>query len=518
MYRMVIVDDSELTRRGICESVNWELMDIEIVGEAANGLEAMLLIHDQNPDILICDVRMPKLDGIALVGELQPSHPSLQVIFLSGYSEKEYLKNAIKLNAVDYIYKPFQLHELVAAVEKAKRNCMQRKPAPQGSTDDALLLLQYAPDDPQFARMPLDFASNMATMIIHMDTAGGRTADSGYDSQLEDRLIASRHYVAFRSEAEKLFGSRFVMSSVGSGYLLHANVPPDFLGNAKERLAPFLTVIDGTQAGVAVGVSGLSADVSELRRAYGQARLAVHAAFLLGYGRVILHSELSGKPFVPAPDLQGCFYTPVQNSNFTAAIGFLEDYIDGMAGCRVQDIPRIKEALASLAFWLSEEMQKYAGVPEAPYLSERIHYAPDLQSVREYLMGQLQQHIGNLSSLDNKGRIVLEVEQYILANFDRDLSIREIAQQVYITPNYLCYLYKKNTGRTLSQFILDVRMEKASRMVRETSMKLGEVSDALGYANQNYFTRLFTKYFGESPRAYRDKHGRLPLPPSDDEG
>ena len=205
MYRMVIVDDSELTRRGICESVNWELMDIEIVGEAANGLEAMLLIHDQNPDILICDVRMPKLDGIALVGELQPSHPSLQVIFLSGYSEKEYLKNAIKLNAVDYIYKPFQLHELVAAVEKAKRNCMQHKPAPQGSTDDALLLLQYAPDDPQFARMPLDFASNMATMIIHMDTAGGRTADSGYDSQLEDRLIASRHYVAFRSEAEKLF-------------------------------------------------------------------------------------------------------------------------------------------------------------------------------------------------------------------------------------------------------------------------------------------------------------------------
>ena len=97
---MIVVDDSEQTRRGISESVNWEMTDIEIVGEASDGLEAMVLIHDTDLDIIICDVRMPKLDGIALINEVLPSHPSLQVLFLSGYSDKEYLKNAIKLNAV----------------------------------------------------------------------------------------------------------------------------------------------------------------------------------------------------------------------------------------------------------------------------------------------------------------------------------------------------------------------------------------------------------------------------------
>ena len=73
MYKMIVVDDSEMTRQGIRASVNWEVMDVRIVGEAADGLEAMVLIHDTDPDIIICDIRMPKLDGIALINEVLPS-------------------------------------------------------------------------------------------------------------------------------------------------------------------------------------------------------------------------------------------------------------------------------------------------------------------------------------------------------------------------------------------------------------------------------------------------------------
>ena len=72
MYKMIVVDDSEMTRQGIRASVNWEVMDVRIVGEAADGLEAMVLIHDTDPDIIICDIRMPKLDGIALINEVLP--------------------------------------------------------------------------------------------------------------------------------------------------------------------------------------------------------------------------------------------------------------------------------------------------------------------------------------------------------------------------------------------------------------------------------------------------------------
>ncbi len=297
MFKMIVVDDSELTRRGICESVNWELMDIEIVGEASDGLEAMVLIHDTDPDIIICDVRMPKLDGIALLNEVLPSHPSLQVLFFSGYSDKEYLKNAIKLNAVDYLYKPLQLHELISAVEKAKKKCMNRKVhLPQREADLAISLLQCGENDVA-SDLPIDVHAPMVTLILQMNAGGDHVADRGYDNQLDDRLLASRHYLAFHNVAAQIFGGKFIMSCVGKGYILHANVSPDFLirQTAESKLHPLLTTLDAVQADVVVGISNLCAGLQHLREAYDEARAAVHAAFLLGYGRIIFYRDLSQK-------------------------------------------------------------------------------------------------------------------------------------------------------------------------------------------------------------------------------
>lgn len=512
MYKMIIVDDSETTRQGIRASVNWEVMDICIVGEAADGLEAMVLIHDTDPDIIICDIRMPKLDGIALINEVLPSHPSLQVIFFSGYSDKEYLKNAIKLEAVDYLYKPLQLHELIGAVEKAKKKCMTKKVhLPHNKADVALSLLQCHENEiPE--ELPLDLYAPLVTVIINMNTAGEHSADRAYDSQLDDSLLASRHYLAFTTAASQIFDGKFVISCAGKGYILHANVSEDFLNRrtAEIKLNPFFTTLDRGQADIVVGVSNLCTDFKYLREAYNEARAAVRASFLLGYGHVIFYRDLSQKPFVPSQNIQRELYDRILTNDFTQATNFLNNYIDALSSFREQDIPQIRESLASIAFWLSRQ-GKQNEQESGQYISEFIHFAPSLSSVRSYLLMQLQNHIDNISNLDNKSRIVLEVEQYIAQNYDKELSIRDIAQRVFVTPNYLCYLYKKSTTRTLNQFILDTKMKKARTFVCETNMRFGEISDALGYSNQNYFTRLFTKYFGESPRAYRNKYGSISI-------
>ena len=263
MYKMIVVDDSETTRQGIRASVNWEVMDVRIVGEAADGLEAMVLIHDTDPDIIICDIRMPKLDGIALINEVLPSHPSLQVIFFSGYSDKEYLKNAIKLEAVDYLYKPLQLHELIGAVEKAKKKCMNKKVhLPQNEADLALSLLQCSENEIP-SDLPLDLHAPLVTVIVQMNTAGEHMADRAYDNQLDDLLLASRHYLAFQTVAARIFDGKFVMSCAGKGYILHANVSQDFLNRktAEVKLSPFFTTLDSGQADVVVGLVVLGVEL-----------------------------------------------------------------------------------------------------------------------------------------------------------------------------------------------------------------------------------------------------------------
>jgi two-component system, response regulator YesN len=127
MLKLFVVDDEKLTREGIKESFDWEKIGVEIVGDAEDGIQALSRIEELNPDIIICDVRMPKMDGIELTRVIRSKYPQMQIIFLSGYSDKEYLKSAIKINAVDYIEKPVDDEELKEAVLRAAAKCRELK-------------------------------------------------------------------------------------------------------------------------------------------------------------------------------------------------------------------------------------------------------------------------------------------------------------------------------------------------------------------------------------------------------
>lgn len=515
MFKMVIVDDEEFTRQQIREAVNWEAMDIEIIGEADNGLTAMIVIHELNPDILICDVRMPKLDGISLVNELHPLFPDMQVLFLSGYSDTEYLKNAIKLEAVDYIFKPFELSELIAAIEKAKKNSLKcRAKSSRMDMNAALELLQYDSGlmtEASIRGLPINLDTGMISLIIKLNLNDRLQTDS-HSSLYDTRIAAGHYYTSFRDIAERIFHGKFVMTSIGEGYILHTNVPADYTTrlSAVSELEEFFGAIENGRSFITIGVGNPCVSIKTLRGSYSEARMAEQAAFLSGYGKVIFFGQLSREAFVPYTDLQEKLYDNILSNNFTPAISYLKNYIDYMRRCSPKDIPAIKDVLVSIAFWFHSQEKRF--LPEQKgYIADLIHQTADIGGVENYILGQINKYIENIANLDNKGRVLLEAEQYIIQNYDKPLTIKEIAQQVYLTPNYLCYLYKSRTKRTLYQFILDVKMEKAKKLLCETNKPLTEVADALGYGNQNYFTKLFTKYYGISPRVYRNQHSSADL-------
>lgn len=134
-----------------------------------------------------------------------------------------------------------------------------------------------------------------------------------------------------------------------------------------------------------------------------------------------------------------------------------------------------------------------------------VNYALDITDIEQYLLRLLEQIQNDLNSLNHKGRIIFDVEKFILENYDKDLSINKIAEHVYLTPTYLCHLYKKTTGKTLNQFILEVKMNKAKRLITDTTLKISEIAERIGYTNHNYFTKAFTKYFGVNPSTFRNK-------------
>ena len=114
--KLLIVDDEELTRTGVISSIDWQSIGIQEVLQADDGINGIEMARVHRPDIVLCDVRMPRLDGIAMLEQLEEILPDIVPVFMSGYSDKEYLKAAIKLKAVNYIEKPLNPVEIRDAI------------------------------------------------------------------------------------------------------------------------------------------------------------------------------------------------------------------------------------------------------------------------------------------------------------------------------------------------------------------------------------------------------------------
>lgn len=129
MLKVLIVDDETLVRKGILMEVDWKALDCTVVGEAANGLEGLEIASRLAPDLIISDIRMPKMDGIEMVRRLREEGSNVAVIFLTAYSDFAYAQNAIRLFAADYLLKPFEDGELEKAVTKVREQLLDRSEA-----------------------------------------------------------------------------------------------------------------------------------------------------------------------------------------------------------------------------------------------------------------------------------------------------------------------------------------------------------------------------------------------------
>lgn len=504
MFKMLLVEDEPATIEGIKSAINWSLMDISICGEATDGIQAIQMIDELEPDIVLCDIRMPKLDGISVIQQIQPRHPDIKVIFLSGYSDKEYLKSAIRLNVVDYVYKPFELAELIQAVEKAKAACNQNYTDKDNGPDNdvALTLIQKGwvpPSSLNNTSVKLD--DYLVTIIVRFNASLETINDVG-------AIASSRYYRDFKKVFSEIFGDRYVVSNINNAYILHTNVCKDFLSSIDikifKQLGKLFSIAKKHSRYMTIGISNPVKSSIYLKDSYRQAKNAIMSAFLTGYGKLIFYKDLSTSAFIPSNDVETMFFRQINNNNIASAIDFLEEYIDYMCRCRPDDIPAIKDELAAISFRLNQKLQRQDHIQQK-YITELFNHALDIKDIKEYLLQLLEQIQSNINSLDSKGRIIFDVENFILKNYDKELSINKIAEHVYLTPTYLCQLYKKTTGRTLNQFILEVKMNKAKLLLTNTNLKIGEIADRLGYTNQNYFTKTFTKYFGINPSTFRNK-------------
>lgn len=159
MYKVIVIDDEMLVRKGIVLETDWNALGCMVVAEAGNGLEGIDAVHKYQPDLLICDIKMPKMDGITMLRQLRQEGNDISVIFLTAYGEFEYAQNALKLLASDYLLKPFQDGELEEAIRRVTGKIGEKQNRKTESVDEVGMSALVLPtgDKSKYVMKALDY-------------------------------------------------------------------------------------------------------------------------------------------------------------------------------------------------------------------------------------------------------------------------------------------------------------------------------------------------------------------------
>jgi two-component system response regulator YesN len=415
--KLLLVDDEWFTREGILEGIPWQNVGIEQVGQADDGIHALEAAGKLKPDILLTDVRMPRMNGTELARQIREKYPKCHIIFMSGYTDKEYMKAAIQLSATAYVEKPIDLLELQAAIEKTVRLSNEER-----KLDEMKQQLH--------ASLPV-LKHDLALQLV------SRAAP--YDNLAEcARLIYS-----------------------------DLPVEADFATVVLKPLFP----AGKEDGGVALLFrTVMHAAVHLLNR---EGYLAIAAVKDDEY--VVIHCCLEGKSMPMLADTSARLYETLNESG----------PIQISIGMKVSGIGHVRKSFRSALANLPAAGE--AGMPKL-----RIS-AQDEREAHEQ------------AAKAKKNPAVADIVAYIENNFDDEgLSLQRIAERMYLTPSYICVIFKEETNATVNQYIAQIRMDKAKQLLKDNRIKVKDVAAGVGYGDSNYFTKLFKKQTGLTPNEYRE--------------
>ncbi len=529
MLKVVVADDEKLQREGIARHVPWQDLRMELVGCARDGEEALALIERYGADILITDIQMPRLNGLELSAKAREQYPSLKIIIISGYEEFEYARSAIELNAYSYMLKPIGIRQLIEKlVQLGDRLELQNK------SEANLALMRKQLEESRPLLLNKFIKDLLFGFLVHEDTISNRAelfsfsmTESGCSIvlvQLEDipeqqvsttshqllMLELHRDLLEFLSPDNRGFA---LLSKENEliVLLLHNTVDEASLPQRLDELRSNLH--RNFPHRITLSVSDVKNTLSQLQEGYKEAVAASRQKFYLGKGSTFYYADLEAEALPPAS-----LAVPVEQLMADVGVG-LHVNIAGHLEAILQQIPILsgvrEHALRSFGFQIVSDIhQKVYAMKEKmdiifgenAHLWESVAAFDTIPEAREWLtdtLTTLAMYIYNKRSY--KHADVVETIINVLENqYSEPITIEELAKKVFLTPNYICNIFKENVGESIIDYLTKVRMKHAKLLLTSTGCKIYEIAEQTGFNNTSYFSFVFKNMFGVSPKEFRE--------------
>lgn len=525
MLKVIIVDDEMLVRIGIKSTICWEDYGFTVIAEASSGEEALQKIRELRPDVLLTDIRMPKMDGIELLKQIEAEQIPIESIIMSCYNEFELVRSAMKYGASDYLLKlSFKEEELLAVLERVRKKILARRGqttlSPQTDSHAlreqlARLLLEGGASPEQMDRLAagLNFCvhfSNMAVLILSADPAFSASGlqYEPLDTQTQQLILNMVH----DQLSGHLCGNILPLQEPRDHFLVLLNPGLDLLQMANSitgRLRKYLNLP------FSVGILDYSCCEADGLRQLPQ-HLTAFASLRYIKGPGGIHT-LGGPPSQYPPRQQRLKASRwLSDIHGTTDFPKIPEIIRAVsAQMRSQHLSRdaCQQIFTEMFYHLSAFFQTYGGnisglnemcgFPLANRLSSLQFLSDTEEWFRVYAV--LAERYWQECCSQWKRSDILSAVHYIQNNYQKPISANTAAKEVGISSAYFSTLFKQETGLSFTEYLTEFRMEKARQLLEDKSIYIYEIGDRVGYPDPNYFCKVFKRCTGMSPAAYRKK-------------
>ena len=522
LYRVLLVDDEEDIREGISRKMDWLGLGFSLVGEAANGQDALELAESLRPDVILTDIKMPFMDGLELCRILTDRLPAARFVVFSGFDAFEYAKQAIQMNVVEYILKPINADELSAVLRRLKDQ-LDRERAERRNVE--LLRSRYMENLPVLREL---FYANLLDGRIEPGTERERAAHLDIDLQGEEWAVGLAYIGSDRRDAlstlsvqklleESLTADRCRLTLYNDWVAVIVSLTESFTIYDLIRVLDRVCTLAASYLGLTltVGVGAPCKELSGMARSAAEARTALEYRSMVGRGQVIYIGDLE-------PDGgQVLTFEEADERTLTAAVRLgSEQEVRDAAAALAGKIREANPSAGQYNLFLMElvthlmKMTRRSGVGVEEVFGTGFSLPiqdsalPSLEELEDWCAERYLRlrTLIRRRQTDSAGQTVETAKEYIRQHYaESDLSVEKLCAYLHLSSTYFSTLFKRETGTSFTAYVTTVRMEAAAEAIRGTEEKTYLIAQRCGYEDPNYFSYVFKRHFGVTPTKYRSE-------------
>ncbi len=521
MYRLLFADDEHIVREGVSSRVGWGENGFELVSVFRNGREILDYLEDNSVDVILSDISMPLMDGLAVCREVSVRYPETILLLLTGYDQFEYAQEALKYHVSELLLKPITAAELEIVLGRVREELDRRGRAKQQEAELHARLKESIP------LLKERFVHRLVLGQLTREEIVRRTTDLHWNNLNGWYQIVLIHVPSSWDELRRLSLTERTAETLADADELFFNAEENLVlllqgpdRNAlQERtslLAPEILRSSSRVAvmPVCVAVGEAVPELGKLGRSYESARRALGHTRLLGLPQVVSAREVGALRLLAVEDFHDLAKTLVETLRRGDRSSSMEA-VDGVFSQLEQHYlePRAADAyLARIQFLLLDFVEQIAHGPAAempeevgalfyaqhfPSLAEaKEHYRRTVGKILDYLEKQKQEAV--VSRVGRAEKVIRD------RHAEPRLSLQDICDEVFLSVSQFSVLFKESTGTTFVEYLTHIRIESAKELLRTTDLRTYEIADQVGYTDPRYFTYVFKKLTGMTSSEYRE--------------